>query len=345
MSVAVAEQSNEIRMYGELDYLADLIAAGRIAHAREIAGEILQRVTPVQRAVITYCVRALEAHPYGQACQQLESFAQSNPDHAGLVAQCTPATDPHTYRPDASTTRTPAHPPTNNPTRRTTPRRATARDANRIRGDAQAGAYLAEQGPEPTENRTPDEPPAGYQHDFDVLAAYGMRGFPCVCCFCERSRLDKQHTDGLCGECRSRKRPGFFTMAHGRPIPASTPEEKIAAWCITVAIRYPEAARRILRRRWHLVNPSARTIITDIAKTYLPAQDAAAPQPTPEPAPVVMLDTRTPEACEDPRGPGGMSSDADILARNDGFIDEIRDGTLIVEVVDYAPQSQPAAAA
>ncbi|WP_429420163.1 hypothetical protein [Nocardia sp. GAS34] len=301
-------------------------------------------MSPAQRWVITHCVRILEMYPYVTARRKLVSLARMNPADAALIAQCTPTQDPRTYRPDAATPKD-AAPDAPVRTRYTTPRQATARDARRIRGDAQAGAYLAERGPEPTENRIPDEPPAGYQHDFDYLAAHEIRGLPCVCCFCERSQRDKQKKDGLCGECRSRRRPGFLTMAHGRPVPVTTLEEYLAAWCITIAIRHPKPARGILRHRWQLSSPSARAVIADAAQTYLPPQETAAPpRPTPEPAPTVMLNTQDSGGEENPRGPGGISSDTDILARNDGFIDEIRDRTLTVEIPASAPQSQPAAA-
>ncbi|WP_067665672.1 hypothetical protein [Nocardia miyunensis] len=339
MSVAVSAPAEQTPTVVEITHIADLVGAGQMARAREIAGEALGRVSHEQRWVITHCVRILELYPYDIARRKLGNLARMNPADAALIAQCTPTQDPRTYRPDTVTTED-ARPDAPVRTRYTTPRRSADDDARRIRGDAQAGAYFAERGPEPAENRIPDEPPAGYQHDFDYLAAHEIRGLPCVCCFCERSQRDKQKKDGLCGECRSRRRPGFLTMAHGRPVPVTTLEEYIAAWCITVAIRHPKPARAILRRRWRLGSPSARAVIEHVAEDYLPPQETAAP----EPAPTAMLDTQTPGDQENPRGPGGMSSDADILARNDGFIDEIRDGTLTVEVPANEPQPQPAAA-
>ncbi|MCX4094560.1 hypothetical protein [Nocardia sp. alder85J] len=344
MSVAVSAPAEQAPTVIEITHIADLVGAGRIARAREIAGEALDRVSHEQRWVITHCVRILEIYPYDIARRKLGNLARMNPADAALIAQCTPGQDPRTYRPHAATPEDAASAAPVQ-TRYTTPRQATARDARRIHGDVQAGAYLAERGPEPAEERTPREQPAGYQHDIDYLAAREVLGLPCVCCFCERSQRDKQKKDGLCGECRSRRRPGFLTMAHGRPVPVTTLEEYVAAWCITVATRHPKPARAILRRRWQLSSPSARTVIEEVAKTYLPPQETAAPpEPTPEPAPAVMLDTQVSGSEENPPELGGMSSDADILARNDGFIDEIRDGTLTVEVPASAPQSQPAAA-
>ncbi|MGW1742078.1 MobF family relaxase [Nocardia sp. NPDC001965] len=253
------------------DAIAEVIAifaAGRVDDAVAAFRELSDTATVEQKWVISAVADTLYHHAYPIALARLDWAASQYPNHAALIRACTPATDPHTYRPDTSA-----------PARHREPRREAPRDHeptdSRPRREPlsptqQAGrglvhTYLDDRAgiddqPSVTPNResldtnsyryheAQDPTPDAYTLDFDRAALPDTRGFGCVSCGIERARADatpirpRRSDDGLCGDCRDIGHPG---------IPDHEPADHIHARCTHIAQTHPPAAARtILRRDW-----------------------------------------------------------------------------------------------
>ncbi|MEU1527117.1 MobF family relaxase [Nocardia rhamnosiphila] len=273
-----AHQPHTADLSETITTVAELFAASRVDDAIAAFRNLSDTATADQKWVITAVADTLYRNAYPVALARLEWAATRYPEHAALIRACTPAADPHTYRPET-------------PTRETTYRRDnSARDHEPVApGRRRESLPSAEQtGRDLVQNyfdnrddssfdlpdhtaladppaRVPtrdtlhprshrrdeatDPTPDAYILDFDRAAVPDTRGFGCVSCGIERAPAEtrpippQRSDDGLCEDCRDIGQPG---------IPEHDPTDHIHARCTHIAENHtPAAARAILRRDWY----------------------------------------------------------------------------------------------
>ncbi|MFC9432472.1 MobF family relaxase [Nocardia sp. NPDC057030] len=312
-------------MSDQIAGVAALLGSGNTRAARHAFAAFTRELTDEQRDIIERIATILHRYPFTNAVARLQWAASRYPEHRDLINACTPAHDPHTYRPTVlhPTHRAPRdhrdvpahdHDGHTDPTR-TRPLASDAevvaahqhQDYLNTRGDVDddpGHGKDQQQWPIPRgvvhhyyvakEHRDllPHQPhyPEG-DPDYDRFALRATRALPCVTCGIERAVNDtlpkppRRSDDGLCGECRDN---------NAAPIPDHHPKGHIHARCHHLAATHPpEKLRGLLRRDWHAARTLAeRLAISSWAENHLPPEPTQ-PDTSPDPVeqnPLALLD-------------------------------------------------------
>ncbi|MEV0334509.1 MobF family relaxase [Nocardia sp. NPDC050717] len=248
-----------------LEDIAHLFSAGRITAA--IAGyrAFSSELSDDERAILTAVSETLYRYSFPIAVARLHWAAAQFPQHRDLIQACTPATDPHTYRPEPEPEPARSHSsPVYNHREHVDPTiTPTLFDAVQAAGndafDSYHDASEPSDGLEPDHQNRPGPRSTGSAIDYDLAAMPAVVGLPCVDCGIERPRnatipVPPRHSDdGLCHSCRDTDRPA---------IPEHEPADHLTARCAHITNTHPAAAAlAMLRRDWRTLDRRGRTLI------------------------------------------------------------------------------------
>ncbi|MFD4432382.1 hypothetical protein [Nocardia sp. NPDC058497] len=243
--------------------IARLFAAGRVADAISAFQTFASELTDDERTALTAVSETLYRYSFPIARARLRWAAEQFPHHRELINACTPATDPHTYRPEPEHNRGHSHPVYDHAEHVDPTITPAVFDPIRAAGEDAFESYV--DAVEASDDLDPEHPgrsgpaAAGFAIDYDLAAMPAVVGLPCVDCGLERPRnatvpVPPRHSDdGLCHSCRDDDRPA---------IPAHDPADHLTARCAHIADTHPApAALAMLRRDWRTLDPAGRAVI------------------------------------------------------------------------------------
>ncbi|MFE9575355.1 MobF family relaxase [Nocardia sp. NPDC006044] len=297
-------------MSDQIAVVAVLLGSGDTTAARHAFDALTRTLTDEQRGIVERVATTLYRYPFVNAVARLQWAASRYPEHRDLINACTPAQDPHTYRP---TVLHPTHRPERDQRNVPAQDHDNHIDSTRTRplaSDAEVVAAHQHQDYLDTYGDVDDDPghgedqqqwpiPRGVVHhyyvakehrdllphqpaypedepDYDRFATRNTRALPCVTCGIGRAVNDtipkppRRSDDGLCGECRDN---------NAAPIPDHHPKDHIRTRCHHLAATHPpDTLRALLRRDWHAARTLAeRLAISSWAETHLPPGPAQHP--------------------------------------------------------------------
>lgn len=247
----------------DINSIARLFATGRVADATSAFRTFSSVLTDNERAVLTAVSETLYRYNFPVARARLRWAAEQFPHHRDLINACTPAADPHTYRPAPEPDHVRSYPVYDHRERIDPTIPPAVFDPIRAAGDDALDAYLDEAEPsdglDPDDKERPLRPDFGSPIDYDLAAIPSAVGLPCVDCSIERPRNatipvpPRRSDDGLCQPCRDDARPA---------IPDHDPAHHLTARCAHITNNHPApAAMAMLRRDWRALNPTGRAVI------------------------------------------------------------------------------------
>jgi hypothetical protein len=238
--------------------LAELVGAGRFTAARRAAASLIDHTDPHTLGLIARCAEVLQADRDTATTALDELWLAGTDRDAAIITACLPESD---YTPDLPT---PDLEPAWKrqvrwvPPSRVRVRRGPVTAPTRTGDSGIITGYLAETDGPVLDDREPSGRPIGYELDYDRAALNPLRGTPCCRCWIERSRIDQNRPDGLCGECRDAGHPGISLPAgHSRA-------DAVRARCQHIADTDTtgQGGLPTLRAEYRRANAADRAVIT-----------------------------------------------------------------------------------